>query len=227
MGVDSVESSSRQKATKNKTDKGVAGRNMMASDTGVYSEQAGSPETGARRLGIVLSEGCEERPRGRRTARGRSGRIRGRGGRIVKRVTGYYLGNACCGIGDGRPCAQSATEDCTRREDTAGALLRGSVAVERVVVVSRSSVEKQARQNDRGPIAGAGGATRTLRRCRLEDAGPEIEFAAWERYQNLSKASCGPSASVPECRKRLHAHSRTALHCIASAAAIRRLLSTL
>jgi hypothetical protein len=32
MGVDSVESSSRQKAAKNSIDKGVAGRSMMAKD---------------------------------------------------------------------------------------------------------------------------------------------------------------------------------------------------
>lgn len=44
MGVDSVESSSRQKAAKNSIDKGVAGRSMMAKDM----RDSGSPETGSQ-----------------------------------------------------------------------------------------------------------------------------------------------------------------------------------
>jgi hypothetical protein len=38
MGVDSVESSSKQKATKNRIDKGVAGRSMMAKNARVRDE---------------------------------------------------------------------------------------------------------------------------------------------------------------------------------------------
>jgi hypothetical protein len=41
MGVDSVESSSRQKAMKNRIDKGVAGRSMMAKNARVRGEVPG------------------------------------------------------------------------------------------------------------------------------------------------------------------------------------------
>jgi hypothetical protein len=46
MGVDRVDRSSRTKATKNRIDKGVAGRSMMAKNRAGDALRSGSPETG-------------------------------------------------------------------------------------------------------------------------------------------------------------------------------------
>jgi hypothetical protein len=54
MGVDSVESSSRQKATKNRIDKGVAGRSMMAKNMRIRSE-----DPDRQRPALEKMRGCE------------------------------------------------------------------------------------------------------------------------------------------------------------------------
>jgi hypothetical protein len=54
-GVESVESSSRQKATKNSIDKGVAGRSMLAENVQVGYEMRRARD-GLSRLGVVLSD---------------------------------------------------------------------------------------------------------------------------------------------------------------------------
>jgi hypothetical protein len=46
MGVDRVDRSSRTKATKNRIDKGVAGRSMMARNRASRALRSGWPETG-------------------------------------------------------------------------------------------------------------------------------------------------------------------------------------
>jgi hypothetical protein len=54
-GVESVESSSRQKATKNSIDKGVAGLSMLAENVQVGYEMRRARD-GLWRLGVVFSD---------------------------------------------------------------------------------------------------------------------------------------------------------------------------
>lgn len=73
-GVDSVESSSRQKATKNSIDKGVAGRSMMAKDSGRVSCEDPARQRPAlqTRGGVERQSQSQSQPRGAQTSRERS-----------------------------------------------------------------------------------------------------------------------------------------------------------
>lgn len=54
IGVESVERSRSTKATKNRIDNGVAGRNMMAKNAVSRYRRAGSPKTGLHDSIVVL-----------------------------------------------------------------------------------------------------------------------------------------------------------------------------
>ena len=83
MGVDSVESSSRQKATKNNIDKGVAGRSMMAKRAQVCYEvparQRPALETlrGGERLSRRADAVFEDARRGRNRKQGYARKLGG------------------------------------------------------------------------------------------------------------------------------------------------------
>jgi hypothetical protein len=99
MGVDSVESSRSTKAAKNRIDKGVAGRNMLAKNSEVYRDESGSPETGSRDSALWCWATVQA------VLRARLWWMRSRGGprryrkqaRLVKRVTSEVAQDyACC-----------------------------------------------------------------------------------------------------------------------------------
>ena len=119
MGVDSVESSSKQKAMKNRIDKGVAGRSMMAKGVRVCCE-----DPARQRPALETLRGVERRSRPGGAALGKC--ASGRRGRSRKQAYARSLGgetsddwgctgDACWGIGPARK-AHRGCDELTRGE---------------------------------------------------------------------------------------------------------------
>lgn len=117
IGVESVDRSSSTKAMKNRMDKGVAGRSMMAKDRAGPARRCGSPETGLQdSSGVVVSADvvesvwCVVRGCGRGMRDGHAGETGRKRVSLREAKDGFRrAGDACSGIGTATECAVSSS----------------------------------------------------------------------------------------------------------------------